>query len=59
MEEIRILAPVPGRCRVCAAKHRPEEGHDRNSLYYQVRFYQKYRRFPNQEDAAQPCRQGG
>lgn len=53
--EIIITAPTPGRCRLCATAHRPEEPHNRNSLYYLVRFYQKHRRFPAWEDAMSHC----
>ena len=52
MEEIRISAPGKGKCPVCAAVHGPGEAHDVTSLYYQVRFYRRNRRFPTREDAA-------
>lgn len=53
--EVKITAPTPGRCKLCATAHRPEEPHDRSSLYYMVRFYQKHRRFPTTEDAMSHC----
>lgn len=53
--EIKITALTPGRCKVCATMHRPEEPHDRSSLFYLVRFYQKHRRFPSWEDAMSHC----
>ncbi len=59
---IRVLPPLPGACRVCAARHQPEEPHAWDSLYYQVRFYQTHRRFPTREDAGAPpgaCESGG
>lgn len=55
MAEIKICALTPGRCKVCATAHRPEEPHDRDSLYYQNRFYKKYKRFPTWEDAMSHC----
>lgn len=55
MERIRIIAPKPGACRVCAAKHDPEMPHEKNSLYYQMRFQQKHGRFPTWEDAMAHC----
>lgn len=48
---IRVIAPGPGRCRICAAKHRPGTPHEVKSLYYQVRFYLEHKRFPTAEDA--------
>lgn len=55
MAEIKIVAPMPGRCKVCATAHRPEEPHDRDSLYYQNRFFRKYKHFPTWEDAMRHC----
>ena len=52
---IKILAPVPGRCRVCAGAHKPGEPHERDSLYYQMRFYRENKRFPTWEDAMIHC----
>lgn len=55
MEEIRITAPTSRTCRVCAVEHEPSEPHDRDSLYYQVRFWQKNKRFPTWDDAMSHC----
>lgn len=55
MEEIKVIPPRPGVCRICAARHRPEEPHDRDSLYYQNRFYMRHRRFPTWDDAMSHC----
>ena len=55
MEEIRITAPVPGSCPVCASVHDADEPHDLNSLYYQNQFFKVHRRFPNWADALQHC----
>lgn len=55
MEEIRITAPTPGTCLVCATKHDPRDPHDRDSLYYQNRFYKRHKRFPTWEDAMSHC----
>lgn len=54
-EEIKIKAPGPGTCKLCATVHRPEEPHDRDSLYYQHRFRLRYKRFPTWEDAMAHC----
>ena len=55
METIKVLPPRPGACRLCAARHAKDQPHERDSLLYQVRFYQKYRRFPTWEDAMAHC----
>lgn len=55
MEEIKVIPPTPGACPMCATRHRPEDPHDRDSLYYQNRFYMRYRRFPTWDDAMSHC----
>lgn len=55
MEEIKVIPPRPGSCRICAVRHRPEEPHDRDSLYYQNYFYMRHRRFPTWDDAMAYC----
>ncbi len=55
MDEIRVSAPVPGTCPVCATKHDARDPHNRDSLYYQQRFYRQNRRFPTWEDAMAHC----
>lgn len=55
LSEIKIVAPGPGRCHVCATAHRKEDPHDRDSLYYQNRFFRKHKRFPTWEDAMSHC----
>lgn len=54
-EEIRIYAPGPRACPICAAKHAADQPHDRDSLYYQNRFFMRHRRFPTWEDAMTHC----
>lgn len=55
IEEIKVLPPRPGACRVCAARHTKDQPHERDSLYYQVKFYRRFRRFPTWEDAMSHC----
>jgi len=55
MEGVRITAPVPGTCPVCATVHQTEDPHDLNSLYYQNRFFKAHRRFPTWADAMSHC----
>ena len=55
MDEIRITAPAPGLCPVCATRHDEKKPHDRDSLYYQNQFYRENKRFPTWEDAMTHC----
>lgn len=57
MQEVKVFPPTPGACKVCATEHAPGEPHDRDSLFYQNRFYRKYRRLPTWEDAMAHCSQ--
>ena len=57
MGEVRITAPVPGTCPVCATKHEEQEPHDLNSLYYQNQFFKAHKRFPTWADALRHCSQ--
>ena len=53
--DIRIL-PINRRvCPLCADKHSKEEPHNRNSLYYKIRFFQEHRRMPTWGDALSDC----
>lgn len=52
MMDIRLLAPVPGSCPMCAGKHGADEPHTIESLYYRIKFRQEYGRAPTAEDAA-------
>ena len=54
-EEIKIRAPRPGACRICATVHKPGYPHDRDSLYYQNWFRKRYKRLPTWEDAMAHC----
>ena len=55
IEEIRVVPLMPGACPVCATKHKKNAPHDKDSLYYQSRFYRTHRRFPTWEDAMTHC----
>ena len=50
-----LLPPARDVCQECAVKHKPEDPHDANSLYYQLVFYRKHGRYPTWEDALQHC----
>ena len=50
-----ILKPDPSKCQECAVAHPPEFPHDQQSLYYQVKFKLKRKRFPKWRDAMAHC----
>lgn len=55
VESMVLLPPKPGACPECAAMHTPEFPHNRDSLYYQMKFRQKHGRFPTWNDAMAHC----
>lgn len=55
MDQVMILPPKPGTCQECAVEHDPAMPHNRDSLYYQMRFRQQHGRFPTWEDAMAHC----
>lgn len=56
MEEIRIIPPGPRACPLCATIHQPGQPHERDSLYYQYRFFKWQGRFPTWKDAISHCK---
>ena len=56
-DKVKILPPEPGSCPLCARKHPANAPHDRDSLYYQMTFYQKNGRFPTWADAMRHCKE--
>ena len=54
-DDFVLLPPKPGTCPVCAADHTPDLPHNRDSLFYQMRFYQRHGRFPTWADAMAHC----
>jgi len=55
IDRVIIAPPVKGVCPVCAVNHDPAMPHNRDSLYYQMRFQQKHGRFPTWADAMAHC----
>lgn len=55
MDQVMILPPKPGTCPTCAVNHDPAMPHNRDSLYYQMRFQQQHGRFPTWGDAMAHC----
>ena len=54
-EDVVILPPKPGVCPICAVDHEPDQPHNRDSLYYQMKFRQQHGRFPTWADAMAHC----
>jgi len=52
-----LLKPVPGKCQECAVDHLPDRPHDRDSLYYQFKFFKDHGRYPTWENAIAHCNQ--
>ena len=51
-----LLQGVPeGTCPECAVKHPQEQPHNRDSLFYQYKFYNEHGRWPKWEDAMAHC----
>jgi len=53
--KIMMLNPPPDLCQECAVKHDPESPHNKNSLYYQMKFHSQNGRWPSWEDAMVHC----
>ena len=54
---LMLLPPAKDVCQECATKHKPDQPHNQQSLYYQVFFYEKYGRYPTWADAIEHCTQ--
>ena len=52
---ILLGATPPGTCCECATNHDPRLPHNRDSLAYQYKFYDKYGRWPTWIDAMAHC----
>ena len=53
--DMTILPAKKGTCPVCATKHEPEFPHNKDSIFYQMSFYQKNGRWPTWKDAMEHC----
>lgn len=50
-----LLPPAPGLCQECAIDHKETEPHDKNSFFYQVKFFLENGRNPTWADALAHC----
>jgi hypothetical protein len=55
LESMAILPPGPGKCGICAGAHDPAQPHNKDSLYYRMKFRQQHGRYPNWTDAMEHC----
>ena len=53
--EVRFLPPGRKKCPYCADRHTDKEPHNRNSLYFQMKFFRKRGRLPTWSDALEHC----
>ncbi|MBS3885585.1 MAG: hypothetical protein KGZ56_00850 [Dethiobacter sp.] len=51
----QLFSAKPGTCQECAVDHNPELPHNRQSLFYQYKFYNEHGRWPTWEDAMAHC----
>jgi hypothetical protein len=54
----KLLPAAPDVCPECAVKHEPQEPHNKDSLFYQVKFFMEHNRYPTWADALSHCADG-
>jgi len=50
-----LFPAAPGTCQECAVKHDQSMPHNRDSLFYQYKFYNEHGRWPTWKDAMDHC----
>jgi hypothetical protein len=55
MDDFLLLPPSPDVCQTCAVDHPEDLPHNRDSLFYQYRFYIDNKRWPTWTDAMAHC----
>jgi hypothetical protein len=55
IKNFALLPPGPDVCQICAVDHPPELPHNRESLFYQCKFFLDYKRWPTWSDAMAHC----
>jgi hypothetical protein len=50
-----LMPPRPGVCQVCAVDHQPDDPHNRDSLFYQMKFQMENGYSPTWLDAMAHC----
>jgi len=54
-KKLKLMPCAPDVCQECAVKHHPSDAHNKQSLYYQMKFHEKHGRFPTWKDAIAHC----
>jgi hypothetical protein len=52
---MHLLPAAPDKCPECAVDHEPWQAHNKDSLFYQMQFYGRHRRWPVWADAVAHC----
>lgn len=52
---LQLLPNAPGTCDWCAVDHPPDQPHNQQSLYYQMKFHAIKGRWPTWTDAMKHC----
>lgn len=55
IKDMKILPAKEGTCPICAVSHEAELPHNKDSLFYQMLFYQQNGRYPTWKDAMEHC----
>lgn len=55
LQGLRLVPPHPSKCQECAVDHEPDFPHNRDSLYYGMKFKMEHNRDPTWEDALAHC----
>lgn len=50
-----LMPPPKGTCPECAVAHSVEQPHDKQSIFYQYKFYNEHGRSPTWKDAMEHC----
>lgn len=50
-----MLPAKEGTCAECAVDHKPDQPHNQQSMFYQMKFYNEHGRWPTWEDALAHC----
>jgi len=51
----KMLPAAPDTCQECAVKHEPHMPHNKQSLFYQMKFNAEHGRWPTWKDAMAHC----
>lgn len=52
---IKMLPAKEGTCQECGVKHEEWQAHNKESLFYQYKFYDQHGRWPTWKDAISHC----